>query len=208
MRACAHVWFSSLRAGKRLRPLQGPGPHPQLRKSPPTAQSSLPVRMILTQAHPRSLEMRLAVNGAASHRAPLGPGERTQLQMCRNARQDLQNPSRPQSRLTDLFPAWEHQEGTPTRGHSNPAPGRLPQPPQLHTHPPMPASWVPKAGREEEAACLAGQARPSCAGQPNLALRNHSRPCQAPSTPVLGFFKAALGSSSPMCPQSQLGQGY
>ena len=164
--------------------------------------------MFLTQAHPRSLEMRLVVNGAASHGAPLGPGERMRLQMCRNTSQDLRNPSRPQSRLTGLFPAWEHREGTPTRGHSNPAPGGCLSLPSSIPHLPCQIPGCPRQGGREQVACLARQARPSCAGWPNLALRNHSQSCQAPSTPVLGFPKAALGSSSPTCPQSQLGQGY
>lgn len=153
--------------------------------------------------------MRLSVNGR-SLTGSLGPRrENTAPDVQKRPPRPSRDPSRPQSRLTDLFPAWEHQGGEHPQEATatQPLGGCLSLP--SSTHPPMPsASWVPKAGREEgEAACLAGQARPSCAGQPNLALRNHSRPCQAPSTPVLGFFKATLGSSSPMPPSVQLGQG-
>lgn len=185
-----------------------PPTHPQLRKSPPT--TLLVITACENVPDPGSSPKPGDETGRQWRiltRGSLGPRRE-------NAAPDVQkHPPRPSESVSapvpaDGFVSCLGASGGNTKRPQQPSPWRLPQPPQLHTPPPMPASWVPEAGREEEVACLAGQARPSCTGCPNLALRNHSQSCQAPSTPVLGFPKAALGSLSPTCPQSQLGQGY
>lgn len=130
------------------------------------------------------------------------------LQMCRNTSQDLWNPSRPQSRLTGLFPAWEHREGTPTRGHSNPAPGGCLSLPSSIPHLPCQIPGCPRQGGREEVACLARQARPSCAGWPNLALRkhivSHARP-QAPQS--WGSPRQPWEAHLPHAPRASWGRG-
>lgn len=149
-RLCVRVrisWSSSLRAGKRLRPLQGPGPHPQLKVPSNGTVIAACENDPDPGSSPKPGEWELAVSGRLTG-LPWAQEREHSSRCAESARQDLQNPSGPSPGPSGCFPAGSIRRRTHRATATQPLGGCLSLP-QLHT-PSMPASWVPKAGREEE----------------------------------------------------------